>query len=114
MLKRDSVRFRHMLEAAREAVAFVQGRPRSDLDHERLLALALTRLLEIIGEASRRVSPGGRERHPEIPWPDIGDMRNRLAHGYDEIDLDIVWQVLTNELPPLIRQLEAILSSEEP
>mgnify|MGYP001588997624 CR=1 FL=1 len=114
MPKRDSVRIRHMLDAAREAVAFVQGRPRSDLDHERLLTLGLTRLLEVIGEASRRVSPRGREGHPEIPWLDIGDMRNRLAHGYEDIDLDIIWQVLTNELPPLIRQLEAILSSEEP
>ncbi len=110
MPKSDAVRLRHMLDAAREARGFVQDRTRTDLDRDRLLNLALVRLLEIIGEAARQVSPETRERHSEVRWLDIADMRNRLAHGYADINLDIVWDVLSQEVPPLISQLERILA----
>jgi uncharacterized protein with HEPN domain len=101
-----------MLKHAREAVAFARGKSRADLDAERLLSLALTRLLEIIGEAAGRVPEGVRARHPEIPWPQIVGLRNRLIHGYDSVDLDILWQVVTGDLPPLITSLESIIAEE--
>jgi uncharacterized protein with HEPN domain len=98
-----------MLDAAREAVSFAAGRSRADLDSNRMLNLSLVRLIEIIGEAAARVSPEGQERYPQIAWPEIVGMRHRLAHGYDAIDLDIVWEVVSGDLPRLIVQLEALL-----
>lgn len=85
-----SVRLRHMLDHAREAVAMVQGRTRADLDRERQFNLALVRLLEIIGEAASRVPPEQTARYPQIPWQQIVSLRNRLIHGYYEVDLDIL------------------------
>jgi uncharacterized protein with HEPN domain len=78
---KDLVRLRHMLDYAKEATELIQGKVRSDLDSNRLLGLALVRLLEIIGEAANRVSPECRYRTPSIPWPQIISLRNRLIHG---------------------------------
>lgn len=105
----DSASLRQMLDHSREAVALVQGRSRADLDGERVLTLALCRLIEIIGEAANRVSQSRRARHPEIPWAGIIGLRNRLIHGYDSIDHEILWQILTTDLPPLTATLGEIL-----
>lgn len=104
---------RHMLDHAREAVALAQGRSRADLDSDRLLELALVRLLEIVGEAASRVPNKDCARYPEIPWPQIVSLRNRLIHGYDAVDLDILWQIIEHDLPPLVSALETILSHED-
>ena len=71
----DIVRLRHMLDHAREAVAMVEGKKRADLQTERMLELALVRLIEIVGEAAARVSPEGLERYPLIPWREVVGMR---------------------------------------
>ena len=104
--------FRHMLDHDREAFAVTQGKSRADLDQDRLLELALVRLLEIVGEAASRVPTQDCARHPEIPWPQIVSLRNRLIHGYDSVDLDILWQIIERDLPPLIAALETILAEE--
>jgi uncharacterized protein with HEPN domain len=101
-----------MLDHAREVVALVQGRTRADLDSDRLLNLALVRLLEIIGEAANRIPEEEQTRHAEIPWPQIVSLRNRLIHGYDSVDFDILWQIVTEDLPPLVISLETIVSSK--
>ncbi|MBI5115235.1 DUF86 domain-containing protein [Candidatus Poribacteria bacterium] len=105
----DVIRYRHMLDYAKEAVSLSRGRMREDLDTDRTLNLSLTRLLEIIGEAASRVSKEERSNHPEIPWSQVVSMRNRLIHGYDSVDFDILWQIVTSDLPPLIVALESIL-----
>ena len=102
---RDADRLRHMLEAARKAVAFARGHGRADLDADEQLTLSLVHLLEIIGEAAGKVSPDFRQQHPEIPWTRVSGIRNRLIHGYFDIDLDIVWETTTTRLPELIAQL---------
>jgi uncharacterized protein with HEPN domain len=99
-----------MLDYSREAVSLIQGKSREDLDTDRLLNLALVRLLEVIGEAASKVPKEECCRYPEIPWPQIVSLRNRLIHGYDQIDFDIIWQILTRDLPPLIAELERIIS----
>ncbi len=109
----DGVSLRHMLDHAREAVALIQNRSRSDLDTDRMLSLALVRLAEIVGEAATRVSMSRRKHHSEIPWLQIIGLRNRLIHGYDVIDFDILWQILTVDLPALIAMLEKIVPPEE-
>lgn len=84
----DATRLRHMLDHAMEAVQMALGRTRADLDADRVFNLAMTRLLEIVGEAAAHVSPATRDQHPEVPWPAIVGMRNRLIHGYDAVDFD--------------------------
>lgn len=111
MRKDDEIRLRHMLDAAREAQSFIAGKPRLALDTDRKLALALVKDMEIIGEAASRVSEQSRAEYPAIPWPDIINMRNRLIHAYFDIDLDIVWDTVTKDLPPFIIIIEKILSS---
>lgn len=111
MPRHEAVVFlRHMLDHAREAVSMVQGRTRTDLDTDRLLNLALVRLLEIIGEAAGRVAKEERDLYPDIPWPEIVGLRNRLIHGYDEVDFDILWQIVKKDVPSLIEKLEKILA----
>jgi uncharacterized protein with HEPN domain len=107
------VRLRHMLEAAQEARAFAAGRLRHDLDANRMLTLSLVKLVEIIGEAAAHVSPTTQSSHPRIPWPQIVGMRNRLNHGYFDVDLDRVWDTVLDDLPPLIAELESILPPEQ-
>jgi len=109
----DEVSLRHMLDHAHEAVAPLQNRSRTDLGTDRLLTFALVQLAQIIGEAARRVSTRRRKRHPEIPWSQIIALRNRLIHGYDTINLDILWQILTVDLPSLIAMLEKIIPPDE-
>ena len=111
MHKDDAIRLRHILDAVREAQGFAASRSRCDLDHDRLLVLALVKDVEIIGEAASRVSAGTRLEWANIPWQDIVAMRHRLIHGYFDIDLDIVWSTVTDDLPPLAAQLERALSS---
>jgi uncharacterized protein with HEPN domain len=100
-----------MLDHGHEAVVMAQGRSRRDLDTDRQFNLALVRLLEIVGEAATRMTPDERALYPDIPWPQIVGLRNRLIHGYDDVDLDILWQIITMDLPPLIATLERYLPS---
>ena len=107
------VRLHHMLDYSRKAVAMIEGRTREDLDRDEMLCLALTRVVEVIGEAATRVSQAGQQRHGQIPWPEIIGLRNRLVHGYDSVDLNILWDIVQQDLPPLIEQLQAILGGSQ-
>lgn len=109
MRKDDLVRLRHMLDAAQEAIAFVQGSCRADLDDDRKLVLALVKAIEIIGEAAYQTSPATRAQLPHIPWEDIIGMRHRLVHAYFDINLDILWQTVQADLPPLVQALRNAL-----
>lgn len=106
----DRVRVLHMLDAARQAMAFTAGRSRADLDTDTMLMLALTRLLEILGEAAKNVSPKTRALTPELPWRQIAGTRDRIVHGYFDVDLDVVWRIITEELPPLQPALERLVA----
>lgn len=97
-----------MLDHATEAVDMARGRTRADLDYDRQLNLALVRLLEIVGEAAGRVSVETCERYAEIPWHEIVSLRNRLIHGYDQVDLDVLREIIQTDLPALIDRLKQI------
>ncbi len=104
----DRVRLRHMIEAAELALNFVAGRQREDLDSDPMLRLALTRAIEIIGEAASRVSEDGQAAASAVPWPRIVAMRNRLIHGYFDIDHDILWHTATENVPALLALLRDV------
>jgi uncharacterized protein with HEPN domain len=108
----DEVRLRHMLDYSRKAITMIRGRERQDLDSDEMLCLALTRLVEIVAEAATRVSQASQQRHGQIPWAQIVGLRNRLVHGYDAVDLDILWDIVQQDLPALIGALETILDEE--
>jgi uncharacterized protein with HEPN domain len=109
--KSDAVRIRHMADAARKAIRFTQSKKRIDLDTEEQLALALVRLVEIIGEAASKVTDGTKVQFSAIPWKNIIGTRHRIIHAYENVDYDILWQIVHTDLPILIQQLEEILQS---
>jgi uncharacterized protein with HEPN domain len=108
MLAEDKARLLHMVEAGESAVRFVAGRQRADLDEDRMLLFAVVRAIEIFGEAASQLSAETRATHAGIPWRAIIGMRNRLIHAYFEINTEIVWQTVTQEIPAILPQLCAL------
>lgn len=104
----DPVRIKHILDATQTALGFVANRQRPDLDDDSMLAFAVVRALSVVGEAATHVTEEFRATYPQIPWESMIDMRNWLIHAYFDVDLDIVWHTLTQELPLLITELEKI------
>ena len=110
MRREDVIRVRHMIEASETTQRFIAGRERRDLDQDQMLLFALVRAVEIIGEAASKVSPETREAVPMVPWQIIISMRNRLIHAYFDIDPDILWATVTQEIPELMPLLTAVVS----
>ncbi|MFW6142396.1 MAG: DUF86 domain-containing protein [Candidatus Saliniplasma sp.] len=108
----DITRIKHMRDTAEEILELTEGLSRSDLEKDRKLSLALVHLFEILGEAASRISNDFQTEHPEIPWKYIIGMRNRLIHGYFDIDLDIVWSTVKKDIPPLIPKLKISSASD--
>ncbi len=109
----DKARLQHMLDNARLACQFAEGKTRDDLETDDQLRLALDRAVEIIGEAACHVTDEMQAETLEIPWDDIKGTRLIVAHRYYELDHDILWETVIDYLPPLIEQLEVILSQED-
>ena len=109
MSPRDLVYVGHMLDMAKKAVSKTQGLSRNAYDADENLRFALIHLLQIIGEAGRHVSGDFCDSHPEIPWTDIVGMRHKVVHDYLGVDEDIVWRVITGDLPKLVAALEPIV-----
>jgi len=112
MRRDDLIRMRHMLDAAQKAMTFAAGKSRTDLAQDSMLAYAVVRAVEIIGEAASKISLDSQELHNEIPWRQIIGIRHRLIHGYDDINFDILWETVTIALPPFVQTLEKIIDSE--
>jgi uncharacterized protein with HEPN domain len=101
-----------MTDAATKAIGYAQGRTRQDLDQDELLRLALTKLVEIVGEAAKHVSPHTRASMPGVAWSAAARMRDRLIHHYFDINLDALWATITHDLPPLLEALHTQAVSE--
>ena len=106
----DVVRLRHMQEAITLALKMASGRRRQDLTSDSMLAMALTRCLEVLGEAASKLSDEVRLPFPGIPFAKMISMRNRLIHAYFDVDLDIVWTTVSEDLPSLLPVLESVLA----
>ena len=107
--QRDSAFLKDIFIAAKEAVSFIKGISENQFQKDSLRKSAVIRQLEIIGEAANRISEEFKEKHSQIPWAEMMGMRNRLIHGYDDIDLTIVWRVVYKELPLLINGIKSLL-----
>jgi len=108
MSQRDLVYVGHMLDMARKAVSKTEGISRATYDADENLRFALIHLIQTIGEAARQVSKEFCHHHTEIRWADIIGMRHKVVHDYLGVDDDIVWQVVTEDLPKLVASLEAL------
>jgi uncharacterized protein with HEPN domain len=106
---RDAAYLWDMRQAALEVLGFTEGATFAEYVGNRMLKLAVERGLEIVGEAARRVSIDFREAHPQIPWRQIVAQRNVLIHEYGEIEEVLVWEVIQQQLPPLVEQLESLI-----
>lgn len=109
MSQRDLVYVGHMLDLATKAVSKTRGISRQTYDADENLRLALIHLIQTIGEAARQVSREFCDSHPDVRWADIIGMRHKVVHDYLDVDEDIVWQVVTADLPALVRALEPVI-----
>lgn len=105
----DRERLVDVLESAREAMLYAGNRAGPELEEDRMRLLAVVRLLEVIGEAASGVSEEFRRDHPELPWREMTATRNRLIHGYRDVDPEVVARIAQTNLPPLIAAIEPIL-----
>jgi uncharacterized protein with HEPN domain len=107
---KDRIRIQHMLDAAERIAAFTDGISKEQFLDDEKLNLAVIRLFEILGEAANNISEDLQEKYNDIPWREIAGIRNRLIHGYFDVDLNIVWQIIQQDIPPLISNLKYIQS----
>jgi uncharacterized protein with HEPN domain len=113
MNERDETRLRDMQDAARQAVFFVSGKTRLDLEeNKQILGFAVVRAIEIVGEAASKITAETRLTLPQVPWGSIIGMRNLIVHEYFSVDYDVVWEVATENLPELLAILASILPDD--
>ena len=105
----DKIRIQHMLDAANEALAFASDVTEKDFSKNRMLILSIIKEIEIIGEAASKVTEETKMKFHDIPWKDIIGMRNRLIHGYFDVDIKLVWNTTHKNLPSLIVSLKQLL-----
>ncbi len=113
MSKDDWVYAGHILEMGQKALNFTSGITKAEYDQNEPLRLALTHIIQVLGEAARHISPEFRESHPEIPWHEIMGMRHRIVHDYMSVDEDVVWEVVKQDLPSLIETIRKIIPPEQ-
>ena len=109
---KDRLRLLHMRDAAEKARRYAAGRTRADIEDDDMLESALVREVEVIGEAANHVSEETRALAPDIDWGDIVGMRNNLVHAYFKINYDVLWDVITYRLPPLITELNRLIEAK--
>ncbi|MRN38011.1 DUF86 domain-containing protein [Neisseria sp. N95_16] len=114
--KRSMDYVHHMIQAATDALGYVEGLSKADFEQDKRTQQAVVMNLLIIGEAATKLmndAPDWVAQHSHIPWRSMRGMRNRIAHGYFDIDMDVVWETLESALPELLTQLVPIASADD-
>lgn len=109
MNERDELRLRHVLDAGKRIAAYLQGVDQASFLANPMLQDAVIRNLEVIGEACANLSPDLTAANAAIPWNKASGIRNRLVHGYFDVDLRVVWQTAQDSIPAFVRQVSALL-----
>lgn len=110
----DAASLHDMIKAAETVIQYVLNKTREEYEREQILRDAVERRIEIIGEAARRLSKTFQDSHPEIPWRKVMATRHVLAHDYDEVDNNIVWQIATVYVPELLQQISQLVPPPPP
>lgn len=105
--------FEDILEYAKTSLEFIKDLTYEGFIQDKKAVFATIRALEVIGESSNRISNEIKEKYPNLPWIEMRGLRNRIIHNYDDIDYTIVWNVLKNEIPKLINQIELMIDEIE-
>ena len=111
-MHRDAIHLADIIKSARMIQEYVSGASRQNFLGNNQLQDSVIRRFEIIGEAAGRVSQRLRDGSPDVPWSEMRGMRNRVIHRYDDIDMDIVWDTVEQDIPRLITQLERLVEEE--
>lgn len=106
------IRLIHMLEACSRTATFVEDRSREDLERDEMLRLALQYLVLTIGEAAKHIPREVQVKAPAIPWRAMAASRDRMAHGYFDINLDMLWTMVSIDIPALQKDLRWLLERE--
>mgnify|MGYP000436243958 CR=1 FL=1 len=114
MSKDNLVYLKHILEAIQRIGDYTKGVEYSGFMSSNLIQAGVVREIEIIGEAAKRLSPGFREKHRDIPWKKMSGMRDKLIHDYLGVDLDAVWDTIKKDIPVLEEKIRRIVEGEKP
>lgn len=115
MSERDHrVTLRQVMEYAQRAQALCEGKTAPQIESDWRQALAFERAMEVLGEAVKRLPDDLKQRYPQVPWKLIAGMRDKLAHGYDGVDYQLLWDAVQNDLPALCSTVELMLQDTEP
>ena len=109
----DRIRIQHMIDAGEEALSFTSNVTKENFSKNRMLILSVIKDIEIIGEAATKISEETKLNYAHIPWKDIVGMRNRLIHGYFDVNIELIWNTIKNNLLPLIKSLKEILPANK-
>lgn len=101
-------------KAAERALRLIEGMDQNAFDADERTRWAVYSQFVLIGEAAARVSPAFRKSHAGLPWKEMVGMRNRLVHGYDQIDWSRVWETLQQNLPALLKSLASVPGDDDP
>ena len=113
MKENDRIRIHHIIDAAQEELSFVRNVDQENFSNNRMMILSVIKEIEIIGEAVSKISDEIKLMYSDVPWEDIVGMRNRLIHGYFDVDVKLVWNTTKIDPPPLVSSLEAILAKDK-
>ncbi len=112
-MSRDPAYLIDILQAARLVQIGVEGVSKEALARDWMRLSAVTRQIEIMGEATKRLSKNFKEAHPEIPWRKMAGMRDVLIHAYDNLDIDDIWDTAKEDVPQLVARIEPLITAED-
>ncbi len=113
MPQRDLSYLTDIIQAGKQIQAFIKGVDKAQFSNSSLIQSAVIRQIEIIGEATKRISENFKSKHPEIPWKKIAGMRDILIYAYDHVDIDEVWNAAETSIPDLVKQIEPLINITE-
>ena len=110
---RDDASILVIYNTGRKIIAFVDGVSKNDLENDEMRLFAVLHGIQIMGEATKRLSPEFRAKYPAIPWKEIAGIRDRIVHQYDKINMEVIWDVVELEIPELLAKIMPLVPKKQ-